>query len=134
MQVNADRSTVRSAVQHLKKSYSRPSQGCSKAIQKGALRENDGGRRSRKDAKPSTGSGPENPNISSATEASNVGPARRNQLLSEYLVHCIAAGAPSANRVATDNAVSWSAASSTANETSPNCSAFSPVTGSLSRR
>jgi len=51
---------------------------------------NDGCRFSRSAFTPSARSGEKNPNISSASDASNAGPAARNQLFSERLVKRIA--------------------------------------------
>src|SRR5882757_8638548 len=61
---------------------------------------------SRKAAMPSTTSGPEKPRLSSASEASKIGPAVLSQLFNEYLVHRIELCAPAASFFATSRAVS----------------------------
>ena len=79
------------------------------------------------EARPSFTSGPVKPSISSASEASNAGPAMRSQLLSEYLVQRIAVCAPAASLRATSSAFACSSASSQASETRPMRSASSPL-------
>ena len=77
-------------------------------------------------ATPSCTSVPANPSISSATDASNDGPAIRSQLFNESLVQRIACWLPAANVLATSKALSMTSSSSTAIETSPIRSASSP--------
>src|SRR6185503_12637234 len=69
---------------------------------------NFGSRFSRSEARPSFTSGPVKPWISSASEASNAGPAMRSQLLSEYLVQRSAVWGPATSLRATSSAFSFS--------------------------
>src|SRR5262245_7242954 len=102
--------------------------------QKGQDRLKFGVRFSRSEDRPSRTSGPVKPSISSASEASKVGPAIRSQLLRLYLVHRRADCDPRARRRATSSALSASSGSSTQSETRPILSASSPLTSSHSSR
>ena len=64
---------------------------------------NSGSRFSLSELTPSLASPLVNPSISSAVEASKVGPARRSQLFSAYLVQRMALGAPSESWTATSD-------------------------------
>ena len=83
------------------------------------IHSNFDGRFSLSEATPSRTSGPENPKNSNASDASKVGPAKRNQLLSAYLVHLIALCEPLLNFSATSNALPTNPLSSTSNDTKP---------------
>src|SRR5215471_9958833 len=87
--------------------------------QKGHSRLKFGARFSRSDESPSRTSGPVKPSISSASEASKVGPAIRSQLLRLYFVQRSADCDPRARRRATSSALSASSLSSTLSETRP---------------
>ena len=85
-----------------------------------------GSRFSRSEARPSRISGPTKPSLYNAVEATNAGPMARSQSLSAYLVQRIELGAPAARRAAISTAWSWSASSSTHNDTRPHGSASTP--------
>ena len=93
-----------------------------------------GARFSRREARPSRTSGPEKPSISSASDASNAGPALRSQLFRLYLVQRSADCEPWASRCAISRALPTNSCSSTHSDTSPMRSASSPRTSSHSSR
>ena len=68
---------------------------------------NSGWRFSRSDAMPSRTSGPVKPRNSRANEVSKVGPARRSQLLSEYLVKRMALALPFAYLQVRAGGIAW---------------------------
>src|SRR4051812_22376784 len=112
----------------------RPAQVAGGAGEHDGTHQNSGGsagklglRFSRCEATPSFASGPVKPSTSSASEASNAGPAIRSQLLSEYLVQRSAVCAPAASSRATSSAFVCSSDSSQVRDTRPIRSASSPL-------